>query len=251
MIKANDKYSALLTAGYTVGQNTLYVTAVPDNVPTYVTAAKGTDNETVFSVTGKTANSLTGVTRVRGANVNLDAQTPLTCLNNEDFINQFHEAATGKATGEEIDTGTEDAKIVTPKAIADASVLAKLAGAQTFTGAKTFEAVSTFRKSTKQASKADTDGETITFDMDEANYHTVTLGGNRTLAVTNVSVGQSFMLRLQQDGTGSRTVTWFSTIKWAGGSAPTLTTTANKADVFGFTCTSSGNYDGFVVGQSL
>lgn len=170
---------------------------------------------------------------------------------NQDGTHKSELVTTLKATGEEIDTGTEDAKIVTPKAIADASVLAKLAGAQTFTGAKTFEAVSTFRKSTKPASKADTDGATITFDMDEANYHTVTLGGNRTLAVTNVSVGQSFIIRLKQDATGGRTVTWWEGISWAGGEAPSLTTDPNNADVFGFTCTSSGNYDGFVVGQSL
>jgi hypothetical protein len=97
----------------------------------------------------------------------------------------------------------------------------------------------------------DSDGATVTFDMDTSNLHQVTLAGNRTLAVSNVAVGQAFVIRLTQDGTGSRTVTWFSTIKWAGGSAPTLTTTAAKADVLGFICTSSGNYDGFVVGQNV
>lgn len=98
---------------------------------------------------------------------------------------------------------------------------------------------------------SDTDGSTVTFDMATSNLHTVTLGGNRTLAVSNVAVGQTFILRLVQDGTGSRTVTWFSTLKWAGGVAPTLTTTANKTDVVGFLCTSSGNYDAFVIGQNL
>ena len=87
--------------------------------------------------------------------------------------------------------------------------------------------------------------------MLESNVHTVTLGGNRTLAVSNTSTGQIFIIRLVQDGTGSRTVTWFSTIKWAGGSAPTLTTTASKTDVLGFITTSSGNYDGFIVGANL
>ena len=96
-----------------------------------------------------------------------------------------------------------------------------------------------------------TDGSTITFDLNAANTHTVTLGGNRTLALSNVDAGQKFIIRLVQDGTGSRTVTWFSTIKWPGGTTPTLTTTANKTDVFGFICTSAGNYDGFVVGLNL
>lgn len=98
---------------------------------------------------------------------------------------------------------------------------------------------------------SNTDGATITFDLATSNLHTVTLGDNRTLALSNVSVGQCFIIRLVQDGTGSRTVTWFSTIKWAGGSAPTLTTTLNKTDVFGFLCTGSGTYDGFIVGQNL
>jgi len=95
---------------------------------------------------------------------------------------------------------------------------------------------------------AEADASTITFDMSVDNVHTpAALAGNRTLAVSNVAVGQRFMIKILQDGTGSRTVTWFATIKWAGGSAPTLTTTANKADWFGFVCTGSGTFDGVVV----
>jgi len=109
----------------------------------------------------------------------------------------------------------------------------------------------TFSKATKPSLKANSDGATITFDVNEANVHTVTLGDNRTLAILNETAGQKFMLRLQQDATGSRTVTWFSTIKWAGGSAPTLTTTAGKADVFGFLVTGTDTYDGFVIGQNI
>lgn len=117
---ANDKYNAVLTAGYSVGQTTLYVSAVPNNVPTVIVAAKGTDNETVFAVTDKTTNSLTGVSRLRGANVDLDAQTPLTCLNNEEFINQsaavdaiFYEEhdETGKHTTDQINEKTADAGV--------------------------------------------------------------------------------------------------------------------------------------------
>jgi hypothetical protein len=102
-----------------------------------------------------------------------------------------------------------------------------------------------------QALTTASDGATVTFDLAASNIHTVTLAGNRTLALSNVSPGQSFMLNLTQDATGSRTVTWFSTIKWAGGSAPTLTTTANKIDSLGFVCTGTGAYLGYVVGLNL
>ena len=121
---------------------------------------------------------------------------------------------------------------------------AVLNGTQSFTGVNTFAAI-------KQTLTTDSDAATITFDLNVSNIHTVTLGGNRTLALTNASVGQVFIIRLVQDGTGGRTVTWFNTIKWAGGSTPTLTSGATKTDTFGFITTSSGNYDGYVVGQNV
>jgi hypothetical protein len=98
----------------------------------------------------------------------------------------------------------------------------------------------------------DTDASTVTFDMAVSDIHSLTLtASGHTLATTNVTTGQSFIIRLVQGGSGSNTVTWFSTIKWPGGSTPTLTTTLNKTDVFGFLCTSAGNYDGFIMGQNL
>lgn len=100
-----------------------------------------------------------------------------------------------------------------------------------------------------------TDGATVTLDPRVSPKMQVTLGGNRTLAISgsNCYVGQILMLKLIQDGTGSRTVTWFSTINWAGGSAPTLTTTASRADVIGLVCTDAAGpeFDGFVLGQGL
>ena len=104
---------------------------------------------------------------------------------------------------------------------------------------------------TFQDAVAASDGATITFDVSDGNTQTVTMGGNRTLAISNAKAGQWFVLRLLQDGTGTRVPTWFTTIKWAGGVAPTLTTTANKADTFLFFVTSAGNYDGYIVGQNV
>lgn len=93
---------------------------------------------------------------------------------------------------------------------------------------------------------------TVTLDVATGGIHSITMpAGNITIAVSNEAVGQCFLVEITQDGTGSRTVTWFSTIKWAGGSAPTLTTTANKRDVFGFRVTGTDTYDGFVVGANL
>lgn len=93
---------------------------------------------------------------------------------------------------------------------------------------------------------------TATLDLSLGNDHRITMpAGNVTIALSNEQVGQKFLVSITQDGGGSRTVTWFSTIKWAGGSAPTLTTTASKRDTFGFVVTGSGTYDGFIVGQNI
>ncbi len=106
-------------------------------------------------------------------------------------------------------------------------------------------------KNTIQTVTAASDGATVTFDLSLGNVHTVTLGGNRTLAISNETAGQCFIIELTQDGTGSRTVTWFTTIRWADGSAPTLTTTASKRDVVGFRVTGTDTYDGYIVGQNI
>ena len=95
-------------------------------------------------------------------------------------------------------------------------------------------------------------GATATLDLSLANEHRITMpAGNITIALSNDTNGQKFIVSITQDGTGSRTVTWFSTIKWAGGSVPTLTTTASKRDTFGFIRTGSGTYDGFIIGQNI
>ena len=96
-----------------------------------------------------------------------------------------------------------------------------------------------------------TDAATVNFDLDTGPVHTVTITDNRTFALSNSEAGKVFAIRVIQDGTGSRTVTWFSTIDWVGGSAPTLTTTANRIDVFGFICTASNVYDGYIIGLDL
>lgn len=94
-----------------------------------------------------------------------------------------------------------------------------------------------------------TDGATVTFDIAKSRKHMVTLGGNRTLAISNDWDGAVFVIELESDGTG-RTATWFSGITWAAGSAPTQTATANKSDCFIFLRRASGIYLGAVLAQN-
>ncbi|PID30170.1 hypothetical protein CR983_03140 [Candidatus Saccharibacteria bacterium] len=61
----------------------------------------------------------------------------------------------------------------------------------------------------------------------------MTLTGNTTLSVTGAEAGKAcaFTLYVKQDGTGSRTLS-LPTIKWAGGTVPSISTNANAVDVF-------------------
>ena len=87
-----------------------------------------------------------------------------------------------------------------------------------------------------------TDAATITPDFSASNNFTVTLGGTgRTLAnPTNITAGQSGVIAINQDGTGSRTITTYgSYFKFAGGTAPTLSSGANDLDILSYYCVSS------------
>lgn len=77
-----------------------------------------------------------------------------------------------------------------------------------------------------------TDAATIATDASTGNVFKVTLGGNRTLgAPSNLSAGATYIWRVTQDGTGSRTLAYNAVFKWPGGTAPTLTTTAGALDI--------------------
>jgi hypothetical protein len=77
-----------------------------------------------------------------------------------------------------------------------------------------------------------TDASSISIDLADSNNFTVTLGGNRTLSnPSNIVAGQSGSIFISQDGTGSRLLSWGSYWDFAGGgTAPTLSTSANAVD---------------------
>ena len=77
-----------------------------------------------------------------------------------------------------------------------------------------------------------TSASTITPDFAASNNFSVTLGTNATLAnPSNLTAGQSGVIAITQDSTGSRTLAYGSKFKFAGGTAPTLTTTASAVDI--------------------
>lgn len=74
-----------------------------------------------------------------------------------------------------------------------------------------------------------TDAPTVTLNAMLSDCFYVLLGGNRTLAITNPADGQKIELWLQQDGTGSRTMSWPVNVFFEGGTTG-LSSTPNNVD---------------------
>lgn len=68
---------------------------------------------------------------------------------------------------------------------------------------------------------------TTTVDWGNGNHMDFTFGAfNETFTFTAPAKPGVYTMSLKQDSVGSRTATWPATVKWPGGTAPTLTTTA-------------------------
>ena len=138
---------------------------------------------------------------------------------------------------------------------ADAKYVA-LTGTQTVTGAKTFTSAVTmtgnaaFTGSVQVSTAVNvntvtlTDAASIVPSFDAGNTFVVTLGGNRTLAApTSANIGQSGSIRIIQDATGSRTLSYNSAYQFVSGSAPTMDTSAGAQSILVFSCRSATTID--------
>jgi len=94
-------------------------------------------------------------------------------------------------------------------------------------------------------------GSSYAINLANANLFSLTLTANCTFTLSGATAGKScsVTVMLKQDGTGSRTVTWPSSVKWSGGTAPTLTATANKVDFVSILSVDGGTtWYGFISG---
>ena len=122
---------------------------------------------------------------------------------------------------------------------ASSGTAATLGNAETFTGAKTVtKLVQTVTAMGAQA-----------LDGSLGNVFTRTLAGNETFTQSNFSTGQCFMVVVKQGSGTSYTVTWFATVTWitSGATAPTQTTTTNGYTSYGFRCTGSNTFEGYLM----
>ena len=131
-----------------------------------------------------------------------------------------------------------------------------ITGTQTITGAKTFTSTVTITGAAAFTSAVNvsgpvnvntvtlTDAASIVPSFDAGNTFVVTLGGNRTLAApTSANIGQSGSIRVIQDATGGRTLSYNSAYQFVSGSAPVMDTSAGAQSILVFSCRSATTID--------
>lgn len=96
----------------------------------------------------------------------------------------------------------------------------------------------------------------LTLDLENGNVFEVILTENVTTTNFNnppaTGKGGSFTLILKQDAGAGHTFVWPASVDWAGGAAPTLTTTTNAVDILTFVTTDAGTrWYGFLAGADL
>lgn len=90
-------------------------------------------------------------------------------------------------------------------------------------------------------------GTAITIALTNGTVQILTLTGSPTITMPTAVAGKSFIIMLKT-GAGSFTVTW-STVRWPAGTAPTITSTASRQDVFSF-FSDGTNWYGSTLGQN-
>jgi hypothetical protein len=94
-------------------------------------------------------------------------------------------------------------------------------------------------------------GEALTVKLSEGTVWSITLTKNTTLTFPAPEAGKGFTLRLAQDGTGGRTVTWPASTRWSGGVYPLLSTAKEAVDLVSFVCIDGEHWLGFFDGKSM
>lgn len=101
---------------------------------------------------------------------------------------------------------------------------------------------------------ADT-GSAYAISLASGNVFNLRMTSNTTLSFSNppaTSKSGSFLLHLAQDTAGSRAITWPASVDWAGGAAPTITSSSLGKDIYVFNTIDGGTtWYGSTVGQAF
>jgi hypothetical protein len=179
-----------------------------------------------------------------GTKINADLDA-IDALFNAGPVLKVDKGGTGAATltGVVIGNGTSAFTVKTNPS----GAFAGTTDTQTLTN-KTVEAGTFTNGYTEETVTANT-STAYTIDLANGSVQILTLTGNCTFTFPTATAGRSFLLMLRQDGTGSRTVTYPAAVKWPASTAPTITATASRQDIFSFVSDGT-NWYGATGGQN-
>lgn len=104
------------------------------------------------------------------------------------------------------------------------------------------DGINVYSKAQSGAPVSLTQAATIAVDFSLANHFYTTMTGNNTLGnPSNMHAGQSGIIELKQDGTGSRTLAYSSAWKFANGADKVLSTAANAIDILCYQVSQDGS----------
>jgi len=211
-VAVGDGTTLNFTAAGTAGQ---FLQSNGASVPTWATAATGT----VTSASVVSANGFAGTVATATTTPAITLTTSITGIL--------------QGNGTAISAATAGTDYVTPT------------GTETLTNKTLTNPTVTNYTETPFSANSST---AITLALTNGTVQIITLTGNATITMPTAVSGKSFIMFLKQDATGSRTVTW-STVKWPGGTNPTITATASRQDIYSF-FSDGTNWYGVNVGQN-
>jgi hypothetical protein len=108
----------------------------------------------------------------------------------------------------------------------------------------------------ESANVATINNDQLVLDLAKGHIFEITLTQNLEalflLGAPPLNQSASVMLIVAQDGNGGRTFAWPKSVMWAGGVAPSVSTTPNAKDIYALVTTDGGtSWFGFVGGQTF
>jgi hypothetical protein len=245
--------SARITGDLTVSGTTVTVDSASVLIKDRVQfeGATANDYETVLLATDPTADRTITLPDSTGTVALTSTVLPLTG-------GAMTGAITTNSTFDGVDIATRDAILTSTTTTANAA-LPKAGGtlSGTIVAADQIISAPVMKDYAETVYAGGNSGTSQTLALTNGNVQTWTMNGNCTFTMpsgSTLQAGSSFTLILTQDGTGSRTGT-FTGVKWAGGTAPTLTTTATSGiDILTFTTFNGGAapvWHGFLAGAAM
>ena len=202
-------------------------------------------NVATFLATPSSANLAAAITDETGSGALVFATSPTLVT---PLLGTPTSGTLTNCTGLPISTGVSGlgTGVATFLATPSSANLAAAVTDETGSGALVFGTNPTITNYTETAYTANS-STAITLSLANGTVQIITLTGSPTITMPTVGAGKSFILYLKT-GTGSFTVTW-STVKWPAGTAPTVTSTASRMDIYSF-FSDGTNWYGTTVGQN-